>query len=440
MANPAQTDVPPEIISLIFRYVPGSRKPDKDWQCPTSLALLHICRTWRAVGLDEPSLWTTLRLDFDKYYTESNWARTPEQILSFVTGWVRRARGRPLTLSIHGDMIGCLNNARSVALITHLAPHVQFLDIELTQSLDLWSHPKRRPSPRNAMQWPLLQQAHVMSAGDFHEISHAFSIAPKLDTISDNDGILSPSVASVPWDQLTDYHGKLSDPEDFITILEEGENLQNCSFYLAVELDDDDLDNAPDMLTHSHLKELLLDKGLEIFLPHLELPALRALDLSFVDFPDDTHPIVEFLERHSSTLEELSISDRLVDSLPHMEALTHLKLKMSSDRELSLPFPGDLFELLQEPEEQFLPALQQIDLEGVRSRERADYELMASALAARWELSKASAGVVELRSFFLTMKLVNNETVEGFAELLTPVTDLKEAGVGTRVIIRGSKW
>ncbi|KAJ7655251.1 hypothetical protein DFH06DRAFT_1329588 [Mycena polygramma] len=440
MANPAQTGLPPEIISLIFRFVPSSEKPDKNWQCPTSLALLHICRMWRAVGLDEPSLWTTLNLDFDKYYTQSNWVRTPEQILSFVTGWVRRARGRPLTLNIDGDMIGCLNNARSVALITHLASHVEKFHLELTQSADFWAFSQRRRVPPNLMRWPLLQEVEVMNGGDFYEISHAFAIAPRLKVISDNEGALSPSVATIPWKQLTDFHGKLQHPANFIAVLQQGKNLVRSSFWLAVEMDDEDLDLAPDMLTHSHLEELLLDKGLEIFLPHLALPALRTLDLSFVDLPDDPDPIVEFLEEHSSVLRKLIIDDRLVEYLPDMETLTHLELKMSSNVQRS--FPDDLLKLLQSPdsEEQFLPALQQIDLEGVRSRERADYELMAAALAARWELSKASAGVVELRSFFLTMKLVNNETVEGFAELLSPVTDLKGAGVETRVIIRGSKW
>ncbi|KAJ7655252.1 hypothetical protein DFH06DRAFT_1414028 [Mycena polygramma] len=370
----------------------------------------------RAVGLDEPPLWTTLNLDFDKYYTRPNWARTPEQILSFVTGWVRRARGRPLTLNIDGDMVGCLGHDRSVALITQLAPHVKSKYLELAQRSSRWPQPRRRPAPPSLMRWPLLEEAHVMAAGDFYEISHAFSIAPKLQVISDGDGLLSPSVATVPWTQLTGFHANLMNPEDFMIILEQGENLEDCSFLMAVVMEDGDLDNTPYLLSHSHLKKVVLDKDLHLFFPHLALPALQTLDLSFLDLPDDPDLIADFLERHSSHLEELIMDERLRS------------------------FPNDLFELLQSPEKELLPSLQQITLDRLRSRIPEDYETMARALATHWRHSKASAAVAGLDSFNLSIKLVNDETLEDFAELLSPVTNLKGEGVGTRVIIDRTKW
>ncbi|KAJ6574702.1 hypothetical protein B0H19DRAFT_1342373 [Mycena capillaripes] len=397
--------LPPEIVSHIFRYYASRPRWewDADWRCPASLILLHICSTWRTIGLAESSLWTTLHLRFDEYYERVDEIHrpTPTQIENFVTSWVSRARDRPITLTIDGDMVGCLGYARSLALVTQLAPHLL-------------------PFPSNSIRWPILESVEVMSADNFHVINHMFSFAPKLQAISDHRGVLSPSLGTVPWEQITDYHGKLKSVLDGIKILEQAENFENCSFYLTVVADE--LDDAPDTVSHLHLRELLLEGAFEIILPILTLPALRTFELRAL--PEDAHTIAGFLERHSWHLRQLRISHTLVTSLPQM------------------PYYGvptvvhnELFELL--PNTDFLPSLQHLHLDRFRSQERADYETMARALTTRWQNSN---GPAILRSFVLWINLANDELIGDFEELLSPVKALTAAGVNISVTIGGGNW
>jgi len=271
-----------------------------------------------------------------------------------------------------------------------------------------------------------------MAADNFHSISHALSDAPQLKVVSDTDGVFSPSVGAIPWNQLTRFHGSSASLEDCLEILRLGENLESCSFFL--EAADQELDDTPDVLTHLRLKQLTLTgDGLDVLLPFLTLPALESFEI--FELPDDRESVLDFLERHSSQIQNINFHHLLVNSLPHMPALTKLQLRTRFKQS----YTNDLFELLQSPEGR-LPSLQHIHLDGFRSREPADYETMAQALTIRWRRYLSSAEVAELRSFTLWITLVKGELIEDFEELLSPLTGLKAEGVDINVEIQGQKW
>ncbi|KAF7366231.1 hypothetical protein MVEN_00500300 [Mycena venus] len=415
--------LPPEIISIIFLYcIPVSCQ----WNTPD--AKLAVPRATRS--------FTPPYLRFGEYYVSKTATRqrTPAQIENFLASWVRRARGRPLTLTIHGDMMRCLGNDRAGALLARYASQVKKLDLWLTGRFD-WTN-RQRCLP-NFVRWPLLEEVEIMGADNFHDIDYAFSLAPKLRVLADNDGVLSPSFGAIPWRQLTYLYYKLGRLQDCVDVLQQAEMLEDCHFWFDDGVDDDDLlDDEMDTVEHARLRDLSLDGSidrLDAVLPLLTLPALKILKVA--ELPTDPDSVLDFLEGHASHLQELHMHQLLTKSLPPMPALT--KLTLTTKKEV---YTGDLFTLLQSPEPRFLPSLEHIHLERFYSKERRDYETMARALADRWHRSKGCADIAQLRSFTLWIKLGENEVIEDFEELLAPVVGVKAAGVDTVVKYWGSKW
>jgi hypothetical protein len=223
--------------------------------------------------------------------------------------------------------------------------------------------------------------------------------------------------------------------QDCVNILRQAETLEDGRFYLD-DGDDDGLDDETNTLVHLHLRKLFFDglnNGLDAILPLLALPALESLQIE--ELPTHPDSMLHFLERHESHLQELHIHQLLVKSLPQMPALT--KLILTTKNEV---YTSDLFALLQCPERRFLPSLEHIDLYRFRSQERGDYETMARALTDRWHRSNGCADIARLCSLTLQIKLIGDELVKDFEDLLSPVTALKATGVNIVVKIWGSKW
>ncbi|KAF8169999.1 hypothetical protein K438DRAFT_1854595 [Mycena galopus ATCC 62051] len=399
--------LPPEIVALVF---------------------LYCIPTWREIALGDASLWTTPHLSFDEYYLSKSAThqRTPAQIESFFASWVEGARGRPLTLTIHGDMMRCMGNVRAAALLNRFAPHVKKLDIWLSGRCKWTKRDRTLPN----------LDIEIMAADNFHDIADAFSLAPKLRVLADNEGVLSSSSGTVTihWKQITFFHCILAHLQDCVDILRQAETLEDGRFYLD-DGDDDGLDDKTNTLVHLHLRKLFLDglnNGLDVILPLLALPVLESLQVE--ELPIHPGSMLHFLERHASHLQELHIHQLLVKSLPQMPALT--KLILTTKEEV---YTSDLFALLQCPERRFLPSLEHIHLYRFRSQERGDYETMARALGGRWQRSNGCADIARLRSLTLQIKLVEDELVKDFEELLSPVTALKATG-NIVVKIWGSKW
>ncbi|KAJ7432302.1 hypothetical protein B0H11DRAFT_2260857 [Mycena galericulata] len=66
--------------------------------------LSEICRSWRAISLDTPGLWSTLYLDLDAYSNEL--LKSQKKFNLVVDRWIRRARLLPLSMIIRATQDG----------------------------------------------------------------------------------------------------------------------------------------------------------------------------------------------------------------------------------------------------------------------------------------------------------------------------------------------
>lgn len=83
--------LPTEVLSQIFHCcLPPISEPNVEVSAP--ILLTSICRRWRDVAVDMPSLWCRLCLEVD----DRNWQQ--EALCSDI--WLKRTRGRPLSLGI----------------------------------------------------------------------------------------------------------------------------------------------------------------------------------------------------------------------------------------------------------------------------------------------------------------------------------------------------
>jgi hypothetical protein len=123
--------------------------------------------------------------------------------------------------------------------------------------------------------------------------------------------------------------------------------------------------------------------SLSTFFDHISMPALRALDITWLDrrptLWHDCHLFASFLRRISSTLTTLNLAylpvseTELVDVLAPLSEVTHLHLRFSfSDHEhdpvsdrlfTSLTLPGPLTEDIDGSQGALLPSLVSLDLQ-----------------------------------------------------------------------------
>ncbi|KAG1886112.1 hypothetical protein F4604DRAFT_62910 [Suillus subluteus] len=96
--------LPTEILSQIFLYcLPEDEECLSPIRRQAPLLLTGICRRWREVAVDLPSLWCTLQLTAD-----NNWYRRAR----FYDSWLKRSAGRPLSLTL--ECLSDLSEPRSL--------------------------------------------------------------------------------------------------------------------------------------------------------------------------------------------------------------------------------------------------------------------------------------------------------------------------------------
>ncbi|KAG1778953.1 hypothetical protein EV702DRAFT_933268, partial [Suillus placidus] len=87
--------LPTEILCHIFIHC----LPHTSYTLPNSksppMLLTRICRHWRDVATDMPSLWCRLSMNINRA-TGRNW----RQAVFCYDSWLKRTRGRPLSLEI----------------------------------------------------------------------------------------------------------------------------------------------------------------------------------------------------------------------------------------------------------------------------------------------------------------------------------------------------
>lgn len=87
--------LPTEVLSQIFhRCLPESNCPS-ELEAP-GMSLTAVCRRWREVAVDTPSLWCRVSVGFDELpyrYLEDSQAFRYDV-------WLKRSQGRPLSLAL----------------------------------------------------------------------------------------------------------------------------------------------------------------------------------------------------------------------------------------------------------------------------------------------------------------------------------------------------
>ncbi|KAF7361530.1 F-box domain-containing protein [Mycena sanguinolenta] len=113
--------LPPEISSgIFFQSLTPFPKPGASH---APMLLLNICSTWSAVALSTPDLWRAIQIDFP----------CTENLAELLPIWFQRARNRPLSVLLRGDLSGRWNPSVS-ALIWRHGARLKHLEL----SFDRW--------------------------------------------------------------------------------------------------------------------------------------------------------------------------------------------------------------------------------------------------------------------------------------------------------------
>jgi hypothetical protein len=287
--------LPPEISSDIFPHclspVPALDLPPSDARGgpdPYLILLLTVCNAWTTMALSTPDLWTAIDIIFP----------CAEGFPEILETWLQRARNRPLSISLCGDLedpsvfvISAIiwkhgQQLRSLEICADTENEERYVDLFLGTL---------KPGPL-----PLPQTLAIRGMLDEREPSgylnslREFSGPQILELLS-----LAPNLVECIFDDVDDV--------DFVS-------------------DPSDLDPTPEYLIHPNLRRLSFgprttsSKGHDGILRWLSVPRLEALSvppyLSANDF-------LSFLERSSPPLQELVVDDgsmlindiRLHDSL-----------------------------------------------------------------------------------------------------------------------------
>ncbi|KAF7361516.1 hypothetical protein MSAN_01185200 [Mycena sanguinolenta] len=73
------------------------------------MLLLNICSTWSAIALSTPDLWTAIQIEFP----------CTENLAELLPIWFQRARNRPLSVLLRGDLSGRWNPSVSAVIWRH---------------------------------------------------------------------------------------------------------------------------------------------------------------------------------------------------------------------------------------------------------------------------------------------------------------------------------
>jgi len=311
--------IPTEMLSEIFNHCLSrdkylSPRPDKP-----PLLLAQVSKTWRAVALSTPQLWTSISISL------SPTSAHPDPHL--IQQWIDRSGSRPLSFhiaeSIHQDNMTAeaLTSARVLDLFipyylrwqnVFLEYQDWRLDTGLSRVLD-------KVSP------PLLESLHLARDWwrpiDTEQLLLLLS-APRLRKITWTSNTTLMSLV-VPFAQLTELF--LERPilmEECLSILRDSPNLVSCQFLVLATVGSltpsTDSPRLTPMVHNLRSLDLTAEMGLGGFLDLLELPHLAELTLGRIGrFPplaneNQFWPQAQFtslLSRSKCSLEQLHLCD-----------------------------------------------------------------------------------------------------------------------------------
>lgn len=194
--------LPYELLAQIFGFC--ANDPQPCWTAP-AWTLAHVSRRWRAVALSFPEIWGVvppIRLSMkDK----------GKKFIPLLRELLHRSGEHPLSLHVSSDEDGVVNHPIFQLLITHcMRWRTVVMELEVKDFQALTQFIRRRLSSLYSLKLAV-RMPHV---GDY--VLEPFSIAPMLREVE----IDCPRIQLLlPWEQLTRYTERSTDPIGVIQVL-----------------------------------------------------------------------------------------------------------------------------------------------------------------------------------------------------------------------------
>ncbi|KAJ7117452.1 hypothetical protein C8R44DRAFT_790751 [Mycena epipterygia] len=345
--------MPTELLSLIFKYTlpphtPGARSGP--W------VIGAVCSRWRTIVLSQPSLWSSIVLDF----TELEDARTIDETQATLDAHLERSGNSPLnvTFIFSEDAMGA---EYALWMLDTLADHCERWETLTISGPDTIY--ARLADIRGDL--PLLRQMHVTIWPDGLEFDgplDIFEVCPKLQDVSFID-YGTPVAAKLPFSQLLRFNATDS-WTDHLTTLRSASNLVDCALYCTGPVS-----VPPGTVTLPHLRRLSLSESTKEVLDSLDVPALQ--ELYYCDHPRELHSFLQRLPQ----LQKLVVTES--PSAPDISRILHAAPRITTlGLHLHIDLASDLFSVFALPTQSGqpnrVPALESISIRFVRSIFRFD--------------------------------------------------------------------
>ncbi|KAJ6448172.1 hypothetical protein C8R47DRAFT_1085074 [Mycena vitilis] len=327
-------------FGILFRRNRWDSTPMLIHQAPFFLG--QICRVWRNVALNLPSLWTQI----DIYHTWSQCDADNHLVpLPLLEAQLARSGSALLTITVESWSPTIDHVSRQLAAIL---PHSnRWLSLSLVCAEN--THDRLLHLLRSAKgQLSQLNLLHVDAQGATESLwpSELFSVAPRLRNVLLSGNIHSNPSPSLllPLTQLTRYRSYTSDENLLRTILPEAVNLVEAALQVSRPT------GRRSHVTLPRLRRLCVDQAR----PHPDDPLvhpdflvnLTAPQLEYLAACDALPEILQFIQRSSCELTTLVLtrdpfklhtfappSAHLLVLLQHTPSLTHLVLQASNKLE-----------------------------------------------------------------------------------------------------------
>ncbi|KAG1758714.1 hypothetical protein EDD22DRAFT_909394 [Suillus occidentalis] len=316
--------LPTEVLSQIFYHCLGLSRSLSNLRLPSKLTapllLTRICRRWREVAVDMPNLWRMLSVAV----TDRNW----QQVAFCYESWLKRARGRPLSLRLWFDADD--HSAKLQRLLQPYANQVTSLRVNLRGS--------DAPELNMFTDFRALQEMIVDVEVDITDaeanlpasVTRSFSqLPPTLDNFTVLRclfGFDDFSACNPVWAGLTTLNIEIWQSDGVHHLLQLAPNLSSLRIFLEL---DGVQDKVLPLFTHTKLQTLHVtcECTYDDDIAHicdlfnaLSLPALRVLSVygASVWCPDD---FTAFLARSECPLESLIIEGDMMTDDDRVEYL-----------------------------------------------------------------------------------------------------------------------
>ncbi|KAJ6459537.1 hypothetical protein C8R45DRAFT_912968 [Mycena sanguinolenta] len=285
--------LPNEIIAEIFTHYwdPIFLFPQFTGFSPILLA--HICRKWRGIALETPTLWRAISLP-DPSVPLANLA-------SLCDVWLSRSGCCSISLQFDMDF---MEGECEPEILPTIAPYRARLENLIVNKVSL---PQLRAIEGSM---PLLRRLELLLDHSAHSLATkvSFCDAPLLRTVLLNAKAVENTM--IPWAQLTSLALHELFPVECVPILQHTFNLVHCELALV---EDPNHEHVPGVTLPSlqtlTLTHVLEDDSVTGYLQTLTVPGLRSLRVpeSFLG-PNPVDTLKSFILKSGGNLEELCIT------------------------------------------------------------------------------------------------------------------------------------